>query len=66
MESNNSIEQATLLAKGTTADVYAWGVGHVLKLFRQRLPWHANEVAATRVAHQAGLPVPEVIDGSEL
>jgi hypothetical protein len=40
MESNNSIEQATLLAKGATADVYARGVGHVLKLFRERLPWH--------------------------
>jgi len=59
----DSIESAPLLARGTTADVYAWGVGHVLKLFRECTPFHANEVAATRVAHAAGLPVPDVIDG---
>ncbi len=63
MESIDSIEKASLLAKGATADVYAWGIGHVLKLFPERDPWHANEVAATRVAHKASLPVPEVIDG---
>lgn len=63
MKSPDSIEKATLLAKASTADVYAWGVGHVLKLFHERTPWHANEVTATRVAHEARLPVPEVIDG---
>jgi tRNA A-37 threonylcarbamoyl transferase component Bud32 len=56
-------ENATLLAKGATADVYAWGDGCVLKLFTERTPWHANEVSATRAAHEAHLPVPEVIDG---
>lgn len=60
---SGSVENATLLAKGTTADIYAWGKGRVLKLFSERTPWHANEVAATRVAHEARLPVPEVIDG---
>lgn len=63
MKSTDSIEEANLIAKGTTAEVYAWGVGHVLKLFLERSPWHANEVAATRLAHEARLPVPEVIDG---
>ena len=63
MKSPVSIEKATLLAKASTADVYAWGIGHVLKLFHERTPWHANEVNATRVAHEAYLPVPEVIDG---
>jgi hypothetical protein len=63
MESPDSIEKATLLAKASTADVYVWGVGHVLKLFHERTPWHANEVTATRIAHEARLPVPEVIDG---
>jgi tRNA A-37 threonylcarbamoyl transferase component Bud32 len=58
-----SVGNATLLAKGATADVYAWGEGRVLKLFTERTPWHANEVAATRAARKAGLPVPEVIDG---
>jgi len=57
------IEKATLLAKASTADVYVWDAGHVLKLFHERTPWHANEVAATKVAHEARLPVPEVIDG---
>jgi hypothetical protein len=60
---SDSIENATLLAKGTTADVYAWGEGRILKLFTERTPWHANEVSATRVAHEAHLPVPEVMDG---
>jgi tRNA A-37 threonylcarbamoyl transferase component Bud32 len=60
---SGSIEKTTLLAKGSTADVYAWGVGQVLKLFKERAPWHANEVAATRAAHKAGLPVPAVIGG---
>jgi tRNA A-37 threonylcarbamoyl transferase component Bud32 len=54
-------ENATQLAQGTTADVYAWGDGRVLKLFHERVPIHANEVAATRVAHEAGLPVPAVL-----
>jgi len=65
MEKINSpySEQRTLLAKASTADVYAWGDGHVLKLFHERTPWHANEVAATKAAHEAGLPVPEVVGG---
>jgi hypothetical protein len=63
MGSPGSIENATLLARASTADVYAWGAGHVLKLFFARTPWHASEVAATRAAHEAGLPIPRVIDG---
>jgi len=56
-------ENAMLLAKGATAEVYAWEEGRVLKLFTERIPWHANEVAATRVAREAGLPVPALIEG---
>lgn len=63
MISLESIEKALLLARASTADVYAWGDGRVLKFFHERTPWHANEVAATRAAHAAHLPVPEVIDG---
>ena len=59
----DSIEEATLLATGATADVYHWGASHVLKLFKERTPWHANEVVATRAARKSNLPVPEVIDG---
>lgn len=58
-----SAENATLLAKGATADVYAWGEGRVLKLFTERTPWHTNEVSATRAAQEAGLPVPALMDG---
>ena len=57
------VKSATPLAKGATAGVYAWGEGRVLKLFTERTPWHANEVAATRAAQEAGLPVPALIDG---
>jgi aminoglycoside phosphotransferase (APT) family kinase protein len=58
-----SLGSAVLLAKGSTADVYAWEEGRALKLFHERVPWHANEVAATRAAHEAGLPVPAVVEG---
>jgi tRNA A-37 threonylcarbamoyl transferase component Bud32 len=54
-------ENATRLARGATADVYAWGDGRILKLFHERVPIHANEISATRVAHEAGLPVPAVL-----
>jgi aminoglycoside phosphotransferase (APT) family kinase protein len=63
MKSPDSVEKTTLLARASTADVYAWSDGRVLKLFHERTPWHANEVTATRVAHEARLPVPEVIGG---
>jgi tRNA A-37 threonylcarbamoyl transferase component Bud32 len=63
MEYPDSIEKAILLARASTAEVYAWGNGQVLKLFHGRSPWHANEVAATRVAYKANLPVPKVIEG---
>lgn len=60
---SDSVENATLLAKGATADVYAWGEGRVLKLFTERSPWQAHEVSATRAAHEAGLPVPALVGG---
>ena len=60
MVSIPSIQNAKLLSHGATADIYEWGDGRVLKLFKERLPWHANEVAATKRAYDAGLPVPKV------
>jgi tRNA A-37 threonylcarbamoyl transferase component Bud32 len=60
---SDSVENATLLAKGATADVYAWGDGRVLKLFTERTPWHAHEISATRAAQEAGLPVPAPVGG---
>lgn len=63
MKHPDSIKQAILLAKASTADVYAWGSGYVLKLFHEHTPFHALEVAATRTAYEAHHPVPKVIDG---
>jgi tRNA A-37 threonylcarbamoyl transferase component Bud32 len=51
------------LAVGATAEVLAWKDGRVLKLFRKREPFHGHELAATRAASAAGLPVPAVIGG---
>jgi tRNA A-37 threonylcarbamoyl transferase component Bud32 len=58
-----SINQSSLLAKGSTADIYAWKADKILKLFREYTPWHANEVSATKIAFNSGLPVPEVFSG---
>jgi hypothetical protein len=63
MASFESIEKLSLIAKETTADIYHWGPSQILKLFLERIPGIANEVAASRMAHKASLPVPEVIDG---
>jgi Ser/Thr protein kinase RdoA (MazF antagonist) len=51
------------LATGATAEVLPWKDGQVLKLFRERSPYHQHELAATRAASATGLPVPAVIDG---
>jgi uncharacterized protein (TIGR02172 family) len=52
----------TLIGRGLTSEVYAWGDGLVLKLFP---PWRAvsdveREYAIARAVHAAGLPVPAV------
>ncbi len=51
------------IASGATAEVLAWKDGQILKLFRERSPYHVHELAATRAAFAAGLRVPAVIDG---
>lgn len=63
MGSLGSINQTSLLAKGSTADIYAWKVGKILKLFREHTEWHANEITATKIAYDSGLPVPKVFSG---
>jgi thiamine kinase len=56
------LDETTLISgSGATADVYAYGEGRVLKLFRQRAPHQANEALAARVAADAGLPTPRVL-----
>ena len=55
--------EAPPLAIGATAELLAWKDGHVLKLFRERSPYHGHGLAATRAASATGLPVPMVVDG---
>jgi aminoglycoside phosphotransferase (APT) family kinase protein len=57
---------------GRTAEVFAWGEGRVLKLFRDWAParWLEEERRGTEAAHQAGLPAPavygvETVDGRQ-
>jgi uncharacterized protein (TIGR02172 family) len=56
------MEKGALIGAGRTADVYAWGNEHVLKLYQDWMPARAieREFELTRLARQAGLPVPAV------
>lgn len=51
------------LGVGHTSEIYAWGDGHVLKLFRAWFPRSAieHEAYVARVVHEAGLPTPAVV-----
>jgi Ser/Thr protein kinase RdoA (MazF antagonist) len=54
------VEKGALIGAGRTADVYAWGDEQVLKLYQEWMPLRAieREFETTRLARQAGLPVP--------
>lgn len=56
-----------LIAKGRTAEVYAWGPDAVLKLYQDWCPphWIDQEMHAAQVAHQAGLATPAVLERIE-
>ena len=60
--SNNTLGKPFGL--GRTAEVYAWGNGHVLKLFHDWCPptWIEHEARIARVVQTIGLPVPAVGD----
>jgi aminoglycoside phosphotransferase (APT) family kinase protein len=60
-------EPGPLLAGGRSADIYDAGPGRVLRR-RRGGPIDAHEVAAMRVAHAHGFPVPEVfdVDGADM
>jgi len=51
-----------LLARGRTAEVFAWKNGQVLKLFLEKYPaeYVAYEARVTGAIHKAGLPAPAV------
>ena len=54
------MEKGALIGAGRTADVYAWGDERILKLYQDGFPTAAieREFAITRLAREAGLPVP--------
>ena len=53
-----------LIGQGTTADIFGWADGQVLKLFHEDAPVNEAEKEAriNRVVYEAGLPVPAVFD----
>jgi aminoglycoside phosphotransferase (APT) family kinase protein len=63
-----SQQSSALLARGRTAEIYAWGNGRVLKLFFDWCPesWARQEARVTRAVQAVGLPVPGVEDMIEV
>ena len=57
-----------LVGVGRTAEVYAWGSGEVLKLYRAGMPaqWVSEEARVGRIVVDAGLAAPAVGDMLEL
>jgi len=55
------LEKGPIVGHGARADVYAWGEGKVLKLFWEGTDPRgvAGEAEATKLIHDAGLPVPD-------
>jgi tRNA A-37 threonylcarbamoyl transferase component Bud32 len=50
------------IAEGRTAEIYLWGDGHVLKLYRDWCPpdWVEYEARIARIVYEAGIPSPAV------
>ena len=63
-----STVKGRLIAKGRTADVYAWQDNQVLKLFHEWVPedWIRREVEIARALSTASLPTPRLVDGISL
>lgn len=57
-----------LIGEGRTAEVFEWGEGQVLKLYRASCPrdWTAYEVEVVRALTAAGVAAPAVLDTVEL
>lgn len=62
MTSEPSRKMGALMASGRTADVYAWGDGHILKLFHAWVDPSAvaTERGKAQAVHNLGLPTPAV------
>ncbi len=63
MTSPKSLKEAELIGKGSAAEIYSWGDGQALKLFRPGRTSNMKEMAVASAAHKAGIPGPGVIDG---
>lgn len=63
-----TLANARLLAQGRTAEVYAWGEGRVLKLYRAEFPraWVQGEIEVNQQLADAGLPLPRLYDVREV
>jgi uncharacterized protein (TIGR02172 family) len=61
---STGLKKGDLLARGRTAEVYAWGNDRVLKIYLDRRAEGSAEyeAAITRAVHAAGIPVPAVDD----
>lgn len=55
------------IAVGRTAEIYGWGDGRVMKLYRDgsSREYVAREAHVSRLVHAAGLPAPAVFDSKE-
>lgn len=56
------------IALGRTAEIYSWGDGHILKLFRDWCPraWTDYEARISHIVEDARLPVPAIGDIVEI
>jgi len=61
---NRTLSESLRIAEGATAEVFAWGEGYVLKLYRDGAPPHEAEQEArrARAASASGLRTPAVIE----
>lgn len=58
------MELGELVGRGRTSDVYAYGVGAVIKVPHDGVPdrWIEREAQLTTAVHGAGVPAPRVLD----
>jgi Ser/Thr protein kinase RdoA (MazF antagonist) len=56
------VEKGRRIGEGRTAEVFEWGEGKVLKLYRDWCPpdWARHEAEVTRAVHAAGAPAPAI------
>jgi Ser/Thr protein kinase RdoA (MazF antagonist) len=56
------VEKGRKLGEGRTAEVFEWGEGKILKLYRDSFPreWARHEAEVSRAVHAAGLPAPAI------